>query len=75
MMMTMMMMFLGALGSSAYFSPDFGCSELDLVVQDAAGVGQGELFQLALGTLQRTMLRNTTTSHTAPCPTRTAVSR
>lgn len=46
----MMMMFLGALGTPAPFSLDFGCSALDLVVQEAAQVRQGKVFHLTLGT-------------------------
>jgi len=41
-----------ALGTLARFSLDFGCLALDLVGQEAAGVGQGEVFHLTLGTLQ-----------------------
>lgn len=49
-LMMMMMMFLGALGTPAPFSLDFGCSALDLVVQEAAQVRQGKVFHLTLGT-------------------------
>lgn len=37
-LMVMMMMFLGALGTPAHFILDFRCSGLDLVVQEAAQV-------------------------------------
>lgn len=68
-----MMMLLGALGTPACFSLDFGCSALDLVVREAAGVGQGGVFHLTLGALQKKMLRTKTTSPKPPCPTCRAV--
>lgn len=66
---TLLMMFCGALGTPAHFSLHFGCSVPGLVVQEAAWVRQGEVFHLTLGTLQKKMLRNETTSPKPPCPT------